>query len=73
MRRAFQRHRPADMQIGGVDVGAGEAQRLEHVEVRRVQRLGIELQHAVAKLGAQRPLLNTKRMSKADSSAPSRR
>ncbi len=37
MRRAFERHRAADMQVGGVDFGLGEAERLEQVEVRRVE------------------------------------
>jgi hypothetical protein len=32
VRRAFQRHRPADMDVGGLDVLLGKAQAGEHVE-----------------------------------------
>jgi len=53
VRRAFQGHGAADMQVGGVDVGAGKAQALQHVEVGRVERGRLQFQHLAAEFGPQ--------------------
>jgi len=56
-RRAFQRHRPADMNVGGVDFVPGEAERAQHVEIEIVGFLGIEAEHTGAELFADLPLV----------------
>ena len=52
--RAFQSHGAADMQVGGVDVGARKAQSLQHVEIGRGHCRRIQLQHVSAEGGTQR-------------------
>ena len=44
MRRAFQRHRAADMDVGGVDLGLGEAEEGQQLERRIVELLDRNLQ-----------------------------
>ena len=59
-RRAFQRHRTADMIIGRLDVLFREAQRPQQVEGRIVQLLGGNTQNLRAELLSQRPLVEDK-------------
>ena len=42
MRRAFQRHRPADVEVGGLNLIAREAECPQHVEIRCVHRRRIK-------------------------------
>ncbi len=58
--RAFQGHGAADMGVGGIDIGLGEAQRLEHVEVGRIHRGGVQLQHLAAEIRAKRVFVEDK-------------
>jgi hypothetical protein len=57
VRRAFQRHRPADMDVGGLDVLLREAHGREHVEGRIVHLIVGEAEHVLAEVLAQRPLV----------------
>ena len=57
MRSAFQRHGAAGIDVGGVDLGAGEAERREEVEAGRLIALGGDRQRAAQNLGAERPLV----------------
>ena len=57
MRRAFQGHGAAGINVGGVDLGAGEAERREEVEAGRLIALGGDLQRAAQSLGAERPFV----------------
>ena len=57
MRRPFQRHRPAHMVIGRVDIGAGIAQVPQHVEGRVIQLPGRNAQRFGAERFAQSPLV----------------
>ena len=59
-RRAFQRHRAANMVIGGVDLGLGKAQVAQKVEGRVVQLFGRDAKGLGAELFAQRPLVEHK-------------
>ena len=55
--RAFQGHGAADIEIGGIHIGLGETQRLQHVEISCVHLGRIELQHVAAELFAQGPFV----------------
>ena len=55
VRRAFQRHGPAHVLVGGLDVLLGEAEVREQVEARVGQRLGRDLQRLGQELLAERP------------------
>ena len=57
MRRTFQRHGPADVVVGRVDIRLGVAQVLEQVEGRVVQLLGRDAEDAAAEFLAQGPLV----------------
>ena len=57
VRRAFERHRAADVDVGGLDLGLGEAETGEQVEARLVERLGRDLQRVREEVGAERPLV----------------
>ena len=56
--RAFERHRAADMDVGGLDVLLGEAERRQHVEGEVVELLVGEAEaSSLQEVGAQRPLV----------------
>ena len=57
VRRTFQRHRPADMVVGGFDVLAAEAEAFQQVEGRIVQLFGRDAKRLRAELFAKRPLV----------------
>ena len=44
MGRAFERHRAAGEDVGGLDLGLGEAERGQEIEARRVVALGRDLE-----------------------------
>ena len=54
---AFQRHRPADMIVGGVDLGLGEAEMAQEVEAGIGEPLGRDAQRLLAEFLAQGPLV----------------
>ncbi len=56
-RRAFQRHRAANMDIGRFDILLGEAQNRQHFKREIVELLICQLQHILAKIFAQRPFV----------------
>ena len=56
-RRAFQRHGAADMDVGLVDVGLGEAEAAQQVEAVVVELLVGDLEHRLAEVFAQGPLV----------------
>ena len=65
-RRALQRHRAADVDVGGLDLGPVEAEVGEEVERRVVQLVGRHAERVrVRKSSPSVHLLNTNRMSKA--------
>ncbi len=55
--RAFQRHRAAAIDVGGFDLGLGEAERRQHVEAGIVHLLGAETERRLAVFLAQRPFV----------------
>ena len=57
MRRALERHRAADVDVGGLDLGLGEAERGQEIEARLLELLGRDLQRPVRKSGAERPFV----------------
>ena len=57
VRRALQGHGAAGENVGGLDLGLGEAERGEQVEARRLIALGGDFQVAAQRLGAERPLV----------------
>src|SRR5215207_11087643 len=54
MRRAFQRHRPAHMHIGALDLGLAEADAPQHVEAVVAELFIGELQNVAAEIIAER-------------------
>ncbi len=56
-RSAFKRHRAADMDIGALDIGLGEAQIAQKVEAEIVQLRVAELERAFAEGFAERELV----------------
>ena len=73
MRRALDRHRPAHMHVGRLDLAPGEAERREHVERRLGELLGGSPSASVQNASPSVHLLKAKRMSKAVGSAFSSR
>ena len=57
VRRAFDRHRAADMDVGGLDLALAEAKRGEQVEGGRGEVLGGDAELVAAEVFAQRPLV----------------
>mmetsp|Transcript_22711 Transcript_22711/g.37493 ORF Transcript_22711/g.37493 Transcript_22711/m.37493 type:complete len:741 (+) Transcript_22711:830-3052(+) len=57
VRRTFQRHRPADVVVGRVDIRAGKAERAQEVKGRVIQLVRRDAQNLSAELFAQRPLV----------------
>ena len=57
VRGPFERHRPADMLVGGLDVLLREAEMGEEVESGIVDRLGRDLQRILEEVLAQGPLI----------------
>ena len=57
MRRAFDRHGAADMDIGGLDLALGEAEMREQVEARRGEVVGVDAELVAQEVGAERPLV----------------
>ena len=55
VRRAFQRHRAADMHVGGLDGVLLEAKRFEHVEAEIIQLIVSEAERVLAELIAKGP------------------
>ncbi len=65
-RRAFQRHRPADMGIGGFDVLLAVAEERQQLEGRVGELLGRDLEVLGQEVVAEGPAVKTNLMSKAD-------
>ena len=57
VRRAFDRHRAADVDVGGVDLALGEAEMGEQVELRIGEVFRRDFQGVAAELLAERPLV----------------
>ena len=57
VRRAFERHGAADVVVGGLDLGAGEAEVAQEVEGGVAQLLGGDAEDLGAELLAERPLV----------------
>ena len=57
VRRAFERHRAADIDVGGLDVGLGEAEAGKQIEVLLVEFLRWNLQRVLEEVGAKRPFV----------------
>ena len=57
VRRAFDRHRAADMDVRGLDLALGEAQMREQVERGRCDHLGDDAELVAQEVLAQRPLV----------------
>ena len=57
VRRAFHRHRAADVDVGGFDLALGEAERGEQVESRGGELLGADAERVAAEVLAERPLV----------------
>ena len=57
VRRAFHRHGAADMDVGGLDLALGEAERGEQVEGRGGEILGGDAELVAAEFFAERPLV----------------
>ena len=57
MRRAFHRHRAADVDIGGLDLALGEADRGEQVEARRGNGFGADAERVAHEVLAKRPFV----------------
>ena len=57
VRRAFERHRAADVVVGGLDLRAGEAEVAQEVEGRVAQLLGRDAEDARAERLAEGPLV----------------
>ena len=55
MRRAFEGHGAADIDIGGLDLGAGKAEKGQEIEIRILQLFRRNLQDAGEEFGAERP------------------
>ena len=60
MRRAFQRHGPANVVVCGIDVGLAETEVAKQVESRVVQLFCWDAKDVGAELLAQRPLVEDK-------------
>src|SRR6516162_10742166 len=56
-RSAFERHRPADILIGRLDLGLREAERREEIEAGRIHSIQGQFQNAGAEILAQRPFV----------------
>ena len=69
VRRALDRHRAADMDVGGLDLALGEAEVREQVERRRGDHLGRDAELVAQKSSPSVHLLNANLMSKAVGSA----
>ena len=69
MRRAFDRHGAADMDVGRLDLALGEAEMREEVEARRGEVLGIDAELVAQKSSPSVHLLKANLMSKAVGSA----
>ena len=57
VRRAFHRHRAADVHVGGFDLALGKTDRGEQVEAGRGNRLGVEAERGAQEVLAERPLV----------------
>src|SRR5579885_2241377 len=57
MRSAFDRHGAADVNIGGLDLAPGEAERGQQIEVRGGKLVGRNFQDVAAEILAERPLV----------------
>src|SRR5579863_9712588 len=57
MRRALDRHRAADMDVGRLDLALGKAEMGEEVEARRGEILGLDAELVAQKVDAQRPFV----------------
>ena len=57
MRRAFHRHRAADVDVRRLDLALGEADRGKQVEIRRRNRFRLELQGVAQEVLAKGPLV----------------
>ena len=57
MRRAFDRHGAADMDVGRLDLALGEAEMREQVEARRGEVFGVDAELVAQEIVAQRPLV----------------
>ena len=57
MRRAFHRHRAADVHVGGLDLALGEADRGEQVEIRRRDRFRRDVERVAQEVLAKGPLV----------------
>ena len=52
MRRAFDRHGAADVDVGGLDLALGEAEMGEEVEARRGEIFGVDAELVAQEVGA---------------------
>ena len=57
VRRAFDRHGAADVDVGGLDLALGEAEMREQVEARRGEVGGVDAELVAQEVGAQRPFV----------------
>ena len=57
MRRAFDRHGAADVDVGGLDLALGEAEMREQVEGRRGEVVGLDAERVAQEICAQRPFV----------------
>ena len=57
VRRAFHRHRAADMDVGGLDLALGEAEMREQIEGGRGEIGRRDAERVAAELLAERPLV----------------
>ncbi|OIQ66908.1 hypothetical protein GALL_515200 [mine drainage metagenome] len=57
MRRAFHRHRAADVDVRSLDLALGESNRGEEVEIRRGNRFRLDLQGVAQEVLAKSPLV----------------
>ena len=69
VRRAFDRHRAADVDVGGLDLALGEADVRQQVERRRGDHLGADAELVAQSSSPSVHLLNANLMSKAVGSA----
>ena len=72
MRRAFERHRAADMDVGGLDLRLGEAESGEQVEARLLDAFGRDLQRPGEEIGAERPFVEDEADVEGAGAAPPR-
>ena len=57
MRRAFDRHGAADMDVGRLDLALGKAEMREQVEIRRSEILGVDAELIAQEVRAERPFV----------------